>query len=346
MPAPYGREDQSVIEQLLDDPQRFEFFQAVRLAVLWFGEQGVAPERALARHIRFRNSLSLGFPASQVEALELDTGADGPGQMRITPTFMGMLGAHGALPAHYTERIQAWQSAEKDEAPRAFLDMLSNRMLALFYAAWRKHRVEHAMADGRDAFRPLLLALAGFAEGSELQDDAGVCDEAVAYYAGLLQQRPLSSVVLGRILSDYLGVALTVEEMVDYWDPMTPAEQTSLGRSNALLGDDAIVGACGWRPDLRVRLRIGPLDRAAYDRFLPGRAGEAALRKMLGLFAVQTLVYEVSLVLRASEVRPLGLASKANTRLGLDCFLVQGPASRDRADMRYEIRPLAPLNRK
>jgi type VI secretion system protein ImpH len=339
MPATHGREDQSVIRQLLEDPQRFEFFQAVRLALQWFGEQGVAPDQALARHLRFQNSLSLGFPASQIEALALEGEATGQQRVRITPTFMGMLGAHGALPAHYTERINAWQSSEHDEAPRAFLDMLSNRMLALFYEAWRKYRVEHAVTDGADAFRPLLLALSSFRPDG----DGGVSRDAVAYYAGLLQHRPLSSIVLARILADYLGVAVKVEEMVDYWEPMAPAEQTSLGRWNADLGDNAMAGARGWRPDLRARLRIGPLDRAAYERFLPGRAGETALRKMLAMFAAPALVYEVELVLRASEVQPAGLASSATARLGLDCFMLQGPVKQDRADMRYDIRPMAPL---
>src|SRR5205085_8580686 len=181
---------------------------------------------------------------SQIESLALEGEAPGQQRLRITPAFMGMLGAHGALPAHYTERIYAWQTGQHDEAPRAFLDLLSNRMLALFYLAWRKYRVEHAIADGADGFRPLLLAVSSVGPGA----GAGVPDDAVAYYAGLLQQRPMSSIVLARVLSDYLGVALAVEEMVDYWEPMAPAEQTALGRRNAGLGDNAMVGARGWRP--------------------------------------------------------------------------------------------------
>jgi type VI secretion system protein ImpH len=341
MRAPDGRADPDLIAQLLADPQRFEFFQAVRLALQWFAEQGVDPQQALTQRIRFRNSLSLGFPASQIEALELEQEPGAPCRLHITPAFMGLLGAHGALPAHYTERIRAWEAAQHDEAPRAFLDLLSNRMLALFYQAWRKYRVEHAIADGRDGFRPLLLALAGCGDGGR-----GVPGEAaLASYAGLLQQRPLSSVALGRILSDYLGVAFTVEEMVDYWDPMAPSEQTALGRANAHLGGDAVAGARGWRPDLRVRLWVGPLDRAAYERFLPGRAGAAALGQMLELFAMPTLVYEVALLLRADQVGPtrLGGPSPGQGRLGLDCFMLRGPGAQDRADLRYDLRPLAPL---
>jgi type VI secretion system protein ImpH len=350
MPAAHGRENSSVIARLLAEPQHFEFFQAVCLALRWFGEHGVPPAQALSRNLRFQNTLSLGFPASQIEALAFVKGEPegtrpaglDQAQIRITPTFMGFLGAHGALPAHVTERIAAWQSGEQDEAPRAFLDMLSNRMLALFYGAWRKYRVEHLVAEEPDRFLPMLLSLAGIAQPGE---PGHVRDEAIAFYAGLLQQRPISSVVLGRILSGYLGVPVQVHEAVDYWAVMTQHEQTSLGGPNAQLGNTALAGERSWRPDLRARLAIGPLSRDQYERFLPGRAASVALRKMLGRFAEPTVVYEAALILLAQEVRPAMLTGSLGqgARLGQDSFVLDGPIASDRTDMRYDIRPMDPL---
>jgi type VI secretion system protein ImpH len=341
MPSPHRGTDQSVIERLFQEPQRFEFFQAVRLAVAWLAEQGVAHERALAGHVRFQNSLSLGFPPSQVEALEAVTDGQHDPQVRITPAFMGFLGAHGALPPHYTERIAAWQAAQDDEAPRAFLDMLSNRMLALFYEAWRKHRIEQVAGQGDDDFLPLLLALAGFERGTGV----GVHDEAIAFHAGLLQQRPVSAVTLERVLSGYLGVQVRVHEAVGHWNPMAPHEQVCVGVGNATLGQDTMLGARGWRPDLRARLSLGPLGRREFDRFLPGGAGAIALKNTLCLVGEQTGVYEVELVLRADEVRPVCLTGPADpgARLGQDSFMLSEPVRRDRADMRYDVRPMEPL---
>jgi type VI secretion system protein ImpH len=340
MPAENGRDHARVIEQLLAQPQRFGFFQAVRLAVQWFGEQGVAPETALAQHLRFRNSVSFAFPASEIEALRLAEAEAGlPGQLWITPAFIGMLGANGALPAHVSEQLIAWESAHADDGARAFLDLLTNRMVALFYEAWRKFRVEEAVADERDTYKPLLLALAGCPGGHAL---AGIPDDAMALYAGLLQQRPVSSIVLGQVLSGYLGVAFAVEETVDFWDAMSPEEQTSLGCANATLGDDAISGARGWRPDLRLRLWIGPLDRARYEDFLPGRPAAAALADLLRLVAEPMLIYEIVLVLRRDDVRAasLGDGTSEKARLGLDSFLGASSAEHDRTDMRYALRVL------
>jgi type VI secretion system protein ImpH len=325
-----------LIARLLAEPQRFDFVQAVRLLLLALDEKGIPERRALARHLRFTNSLALAFAPSQIEAA-----AQEPGGYRLTPAFMGLLGAHGALPLHVTERLLALPAdGPEAQATRAFLDMFSTRMLALWYRAWQKYRVEHLVAGPRDGFLPLLLALAGVPDGGAFAAD-GVPDTALAAFAGLLRRRPVSAAVLARVLSSHFGVAVRVQEGVGHWDRLAPFEQSVLG-ANALLGRRALLGARSWRPDLRVRVRIGPLDRARYDHFLPGAPGARALRTLLGLFAVPTLAYDIVLVLRQADLAPVQLVPSGR-RLGLDSYLLSAPAQADRADLRYELRPLNPL---
>jgi type VI secretion system protein ImpH len=324
-----------LIARLLAEPQRFEFVQAVRLLLLALGERGIPEHRALARHLRFPNSMELAFPPSQLEAAARD--ADG---YRLTPAFMSLLGAHGALPLHVTERILALPAGGEAAAARAFLDMFSTRMVALWYRAWQKYRVEHLVAGPRDALLPMLLALAGVPAGGAFAAD-GVPDTALAACAGLLRRRPVSAAVLGRVLSGHFGVAVRVQEGVGHWDRLAPSEQSVVG-ANALLGRNALLGARSWRPDLRVRVCIGPLDLARYDNLLPGAPGARALRTLLGLFAVPTLAYDIVLVLRRADLRPMRLAPTGG-RLGLDSYLLSGPATADRADLSYELRPLDPL---
>ena len=170
MHAPQRRFEPAVIERLFQEPYRFEYFQAVRLLELWLKRQGAPQQGMVANFLRFQNSTSLGFPASQVEAVEAeprDVGRDARSlgaalqsatlkYVRITPAFMGLLGSTGALPAHYTERIAVHLMYQKDEGPRAFLDTYSNRSLALFYEAWRKYRLElRYQLDGRRRDIPL-----------------------------------------------------------------------------------------------------------------------------------------------------------------------------------------------
>jgi len=342
-----GVSDVSVLARLLAAPQAFEFVQAVTLLLRWLEEQGVPPEQAWRAHLRFANSLRLGFPAGEIEDLHaLETDAAQAPQFLLTPSFMGLLGAHGALPLHDTERIQQWQSAHGDDAPRAFLDILSGRMLALYYAAWRKHRVEHDLAHGPDRFMPRLLALAGAAgSGAPIEAAAGVPAASLAYFAGLLHQRPRSAAVLRSLLAGYFGVPIALQETVGHWSRLAAHEQSALGA--ACLGENTLLGARSWRPDLRVRLRIGPLDRSRFGRFLPSGDMAAALHQLLAQFAVPGIEFEVQLILRAADVGASRLGGAetlpAPPRLGRDSFVLTAPASADRADMRYLIRPMAPL---
>jgi len=80
---------------------------------------------------------------------------------------------------------------------------------------------------------------------------------------------------------------------------------------------------------------IGPLAKKDYEAFLPGAECAIALERMLTLLAGVTLEYEVSLVLRRTEVGPIQLGQSA--RLGWDAFLCTHDADSDRADARYEL---------
>lgn len=345
-----------LIDALLAAPQAFEFVQAVRILLAWLAGQGVAPAQALERCLRFENSLRLGFPAAEIEALAplpAAAGGDGDGcaGFALTPAFMGLLGGHGALPLHVTERIAAWQHARGDHAPRAFLDLLSGRMLALYYRAWHKHRVEQALPGEDDGFLPLLLALAGAPPvrgGSDGNGGGpGLPPALFAHFAGMLQQRPLSAAALERLLASYFGEAVRIEEGVGHWSVLAACEQPALG-VNARLGENTLLGERSWRPDLRARLRIGPLGRDAFARFLPGGPSAAALHAILRVVAEPGVGLEVLLVLRGREVGPSRLAggSAPAARLGRDSFLVgaeAGSGRPDRADMRYLLSPMAPL---
>jgi len=357
MRTPQRRFEPSVIERLFDQPYRFQFFQAVRMLELWLKKHGLPREGAVASFLRFQNSLSLNFPASQLEAMDTepralarDSAALGEAlrrgelkYIRITPAFMGFLGTAGALPAHYTERIAAHALYERDDGPRAFLDTFSNRTLALFYEAWRKYRLElQYEIDGKDRFLPLLLSMAGLGNHAlrhRLSDGGeGVLDESVGYFAAAMRHRPASAAMIVKVLSDYFGEPINVTQFVGAWYDVPPTQQTTLGGTNAQLGMSALVGGRVWQRDLRMRLTVGPLDRAGFDAFLPGGLAARALAKMLTMFTGLTLEYEVHIVLRAPDVDGVTLSEERHGgRLGWDSFLCTAPETRDRDDLRYEL---------
>ena len=359
------RFEPSVIQQLLDKPYRFQFFQAVRVLELWLKKNGVPHENAVAEFLRFKNRTSLSFPASELESLSLypsniektDTDLLAAleqgelGHIGITPSFMGFLGGNGALPAHYTERIADHVLYEKDESPRAFLDTFSNRAVALFYQAWRKYRLELKYELGsQDKFLPLLLSLAGLGHTSlqgrltpdaDGEDAEGVQDQSMGYYASALMQRPASASYMQKILCEYFSVRMQIEQFIGHWYDVPQQQQTMLGSNNATLGSEAMVGARVWQRDLRMRLVIGPLNKSEFENFLPGGVAAKTLEKMLTMFSSLCLEYEIQLILRKDEVQSTSLnTEREGGRLGWDCFLMTEQAAEDRNDVQYAIHAL------
>lgn len=364
MPAPKRKPEPPVIEQLFRAPWRFEFVQAVRLLEQWLARRGRPARGQVAAMLRFRNSLSLGFPASQIEAIQTDPPDIAPDaralsdavendalrRVVLTPTFMGLLGEHGVLPAHYTERLAAHAAGNKSDdehdGARAFLDAFSNRSLGLFYEAWRKYRLPLQYSqEGRDAFLPLLLSLAGLGEPSlrrRLTDAShgAVLDESIGYFAAAIRHRPVSSVQLARILSDYFGEPVEAEQFVGAWYAIPEAQQSALGAGSAVLGACAIAGERVWQRSLRLCLTVGPLTHARFQAFLPGGMAARALASVMALFTGVALEYDIELVLRAADVHNTTLDDRHPGRLGWDAFLVFDAPAGDRHDVRYAL-PLA-----
>lgn len=346
MPAPQRRPVPGVIARLEAAPYRFQFMQALRLLLIWLRREGVPPERALRHILRFRNSLSLTFPASEIESLSIDLAADAPKpgtvtSIQLTPAFMGLLGVNGTLPLHYTEWIATHEYAERDESIRACLDLFSDRSISLFFRAWTKYRPEHAIdVDGEDPYRPLLLSL-GAGPAAQPRAQTGDVDphaDAMVFYIGLLRQRPMSAAALGCILPDYFGVPIVIEQFVGGWDDIADNRQCRMGGENATLGHSGALGVRAWRHDLGVTLHIGPLCKADFERFLPGTAGARALETILELVGIPALRYTAHVMLRPEDVAALDLVggAKPGKRIGFDARLgVSGKT----ADVRYLLRP-------
>lgn len=361
MRTPLGRIDPGLIEQLADQPQRFEFFQAVRVLERHLAQQvGSLPSARdpVSEQVRFGNSLALAFAPSQIEALQFTHAApeaapasnpqkgDGAADItgaRLTPAFIGLLGLHGTLPAHYTETVDERIRYHRDRGVLGFMDLFSNRAVGHFYRAWKKYRLPMVYESDRvNAFISPVLALSGLGFSSlrnRLNEAPGrVDDESMAYFAALLRQRPVSARSLEKILSQYFRVPVQVEQFIGKWYQLPSDQRSTLGGKNASLGKTMMVGERMWQRNLRVRLRIGPLPKAQYLAFLPGSELAGALAKLLSLATSYQYEYEVRPVLRAADVTPAALGGPSGgARLGYDTFVTSRAVQADRDDTVYEL---------
>lgn len=334
----------SVIGQLLIEPYRFEFTQLLNLLLRELRRQGISYERAMRDVLRFQNNLSLSFPASEVHSLEVEP--DVPDRLaslpkgelkriRITPAFIGLLGAGGTLPLHDTERIAARKAHEGEASQRELLDVLSNRLVGLFYEACAKYRVEHSLdIQGQDRLLPMLTAMAGVRSASangRAYPAGQVKQETMAYFSGLLRTRPVAAGTVEQVLGAHFGLPIQLEQFVGCWATVPLNRRSTLGVMAPTLGASAALGVRQWRHDLRARLHIGPLIEAQVAGFLPGGDALTALAEMASLFATPTVRYELRLLLAPPCIKRFTLSTKTKPRrLGWSTFLTEtdGVASR------------------
>jgi type VI secretion system protein ImpH len=146
-----------------------------------------------------------------------------------------------------------------------------------------------------------------------------------------------------RVLADYFGVPVRLEEFVGAWDPIPARIRSTLGVTDPMLGYGAALGARTWRNDLRVRLHIGPLDEEQAKAFLPHGRAHAALKEMVSLFAVPTVQYEVRLLLDKPCLKPLTLRTQGQERrrLGWNSFLTGTAGKASRPEIRALLQLLA-----
>jgi type VI secretion system protein ImpH len=330
MPTENRRLAACIIECLATSPHQFQLTQAVRLLIRWLNRYGVSQEQIWSQVLRFQNSLSLDFPASEVESIHISgvsRWVDAPavlqrgGSVRIhvTPRLLGALGICGTLPLSYTERVATRLRLDKNSAARAFIDLFSHRMVALYCQAWDKHRLEHLVGTaGDDKQLDLLLSLAGVRR--EALRDGAIPPAVCALYAGLLRARPASASALANVAADYFNVPVRMQQFVGGWDAIPKHMRSTLGTVTPRLAYGAALGIRMWRQDRRARLIVGPVDRDSLMQFLPAGAAAIALAKMLTLFAAPSLIYELQVLLKLDCVTPLVLGQ--HRRLGWDTFLI------------------------
>jgi type VI secretion system protein ImpH len=362
MPGKKRRSNPGLIQRLRDEPYRFEFFQAVRLLLAHHRKNSSEQDLdALGQVIRFRSSISLAFPPSEIESADfewqdvpeaggestVDVAADSKPmvfkRVTLTPSFIGLTGPLGVMPRHYTQHVAERELYHRDTATRAFLDIFTTRAVALFYQSWLKYRLHlQYEADQKNRFLPLVLSLAGLgfsgthqrlAEGS-----GGIGDETLAYYVAALRQRPQSVQWFSRVISDYFGVVCSIEQFVGQWFRLPAHELSRLGMSNCGLGKTALCGDRVWDRQTKVRLTIGPLRKTQFDDFLPHGTAANSLKRFFRLMVGATFDCEVCLILDKRDVDAAGLNTRlSNTRLGWNGWIMSGESVCDARDARYLI---------
>ncbi|WP_172327970.1 type VI secretion system baseplate subunit TssG [Mangrovicoccus sp. HB161399] len=329
--APESREgaaDLTHYAQFRADPKSYHILLALRIL-----EAELQQEAPLGRtrqpsqdRVRLGQDPELAFPASAISGFVPPR--DGrPGALRNMA--FGFWGPQGPMPLHLTEYARERQRDRRDPTLVAFADMLTHRMASLFYRAWAEAQPAPGLDRGRGGgFERRVAALAGVA-GKGMQDRDALPDLAKRFFAGLLGQGPKNADGLRQLLSAYLAAPAEVLEFQGSWLELSPDDRWQLGRAG--LGRGTVIGARVWSRSAKIRIRLGPLDLAAYERMLPGGQALAQLAALVRSYAGLELDFDVNLVLRGGDVPAARLGR--DTRLGQTSWLGARQGGGDAGDL-------------
>lgn len=305
---------------LLHKARRYEFFQLVELLHRHHGddqEQRHGGSVPLFQRVRYKTSASLGFPGSDVLALDVDE----HGQYAMEVSFLGLQGAQSPLPSYYLEAL-AHESAHQEGAAGDFLDFFNHRLLTLMHQNWRKYRHYVRYQDNaRDGFSAAVFALVGLAD-SDLRGETPINWSKMLAYAGLLAGRSRSPDVVIGIVSHCFDLAqVEIEEWIHRWVDIPLNQRSRTGVSGMTLGGDMVAGERVADVNGKFALCLRGLSLARFRDFLPDGEEHQPLKTLVSFVLREPLAYDLELELLESEVKPMRLGDSGSCQLGWTTFV-------------------------
>ena len=330
-----GAEDRaaahSVINQLYEQPHRFDFFMAVRRLENCFpGRPRMGHSQTPADDpVRFCHDPTLAFPPSTLKGLEFGKGGRSP---RLFVQFLGAFGPNGPLPLALTAYARERHLAKDDTLAR-FLDVFHHRIVSLFYRAWAaSQQAVQFERGGDDRFAVYIGSLFGLGMPSLRHRDA-VPDVAKLHYSGRLVCQTRHAEGLRALLEDYFRIKVNLEEFVGQWIDVPPDCQCRVGQTprTGLLGRTIVIGSRVWDCQQKFRLRFGAMPLADYERMLPGGGSLVRLAGWVRNYLADEFSWDLQLVLKKEEV-PKSIMGKYG-RLGWTTWLQSKPFDHDADDL-------------
>lgn len=343
MATTHGGTDRSLIRRVHEEGRRFEFAQAAVALRRLLGTVQESGGRREEDRLRFAGDHALTFPAAQTEVLPERGGRDDDrrdaGVVRLQAPFLGLTGTLGALPAHMSELLIA-RGHQGDRTLERFLEMFQNRLVRQFLEAHLKNRFwlafgwslgervdgpgleQRALHTGH-AFEDLLYALMGVSL-PRAREHVGLSPVTLLHHAGILGRRPRSASAVAGVLSNVLGVEVSVIQLLGDWTDIPESEQSRLGRAGlAELGHSMVLGDRFFDPSRGFRVRCGPMGLDDLLRLLPGGEDAHVVDEFVPYAVGPDAEFDIELELHAGEVPPARLThdERAPQRLGHTLWL-------------------------
>jgi len=267
------------------------------------------------------------------EIAHVDTTSAHP---KINLFSLGMLGANGPLPIHFTEIVKDRSDNRRDATLVNFLNIFHHRAMTHQYRAWAQSQSAASLdRSDEEGFTRYISRLMG-------DDPADISHSPLPTHARIaacahLTREARNPDGLCATLTHYFGVPVTIQEHLLHWIDVAPEEHTLLGMGSesSRLGIGALAGEKVPDRQHKFRLVIGPLKLAPYLRFTPTTGSHLPiLVEWVRAFIGYEYVWDVELKMHSADVPLTRLGGEE--RLGWSTWLGNGNAVEAMTGMIFE----------
>lgn len=295
-----------------------------------FVDTGASPEPA-KEPVRFRANLSMAFPTTDIDLLRENDDPSGiPRESRppftMVVNFLGLAGALGPLPSPFAELILQ-RTIRGDTATRDFLDIFNHRIVSIAYRIKKQYQIGLGVRTPlSDSATRALFSLVGLSS-SIFDDDTRLYYRPILHCAGAFAKQVRSMAGLLSVLRHQFGVPFEGAQFTGAFYNLEEEDLTSIGPSgkNRLLGQSAMIGRRVWDQTAGFEIRVGPLKRDTFLRFLPGGDGLVPLCKLIRFYVGDALDFSICLLLETGSVVQTRLGEKPTNLLGYTAWAGRRP---------------------
>jgi len=331
-------ETYDIEQSLLERPEQFSFFQAIRLLECKTREKPLLGRgvRSADDPVRLEQSISLAFAPATISAYQYREGSPVP---HLSTRFFGLFGPNGALPLHLTEYVFQRVNHYHDSTFLGFANLFQHRMLSLFYRAWADAQpTVNLDRPEEDRFKQYVGSFLGIAPKS-IQNRDEVGDYLKLHYAGHFSCQTQHVEGLTAIIEGFFGLNVEIEEFIGEWLTLPEDSICRLGETKytSLLGSTVILGERIWTRQNKFRIVLGAMDLDSYRLMLPGGQSLKKLVAIVKHYIGIAMAWDVQLILKRAEVPEARLGDYS--QLGWTSWLGQRKTQYDADDL-----VLSPVN--
>ena len=330
-----------ILQRTQEEPWRYGYLSLMRRFGAYYHQQppiGCA-ERPQQEFFRLGQQPSLVFAPREIASTSLDD----DGRLHIALFGLGIWGANGPLPLHYTEIARNRNASSKDSTLIDFADLFHHRYLTQFYRAWRCAQSAGGGLDRcqEEKFSFYIASLTG--QNPQDSEHSPLPTHARLAAGAHLVREARNPDGLVATLAHFFGTPFTLQEYQMHWIAIAPEERTRLGLpgASAIMGAGALLGEMIPDRQHKFRLVIGPLTLDDYLHFLPVGRDLPSLIEWVRAFVGYEYAWDVELQLNPRSAPPARIGG--NQHLGWSTWLGQSMDNQPVTGMIFEPEHYATL---